>query len=714
MADEKRLELWGGVECTVARIGDRFTDQVRDTGHRDRSGDLDLIAGLGIRTLRYPIIWETVSPNRPDDCDWTWHDERLAKMRGLGIAPIAGLVHHGSGPRYTSLLDPNFPRLVARHAERVARRYPWITHYTPVNEPVTTARFSALYGHWYPHARDERSFLTALVQQCRATVLAMRAIRRVNPNAKLVQTDDLGRTFSTPDLDYQAGYENERRWLSFDLLSGRVDRHHPFWPVLRDHGASTRELSTFLEGDCIPDIIGINHYLTSERFLDPRTDRYPPHLVGSNAFGQYADVEAVRMPIPESDIGPAARLREVWERYRRPIAVTEVHHGCTRDEQLRWLSEVWRAAETVRSEGADIRAVTVWALLGTTDWNTLLTRQDGIYEPGAFDVRGPAPRPTAIAKAATSLARTGGFAHPVLDTPGWWKRDERFYPSVDKPRGLRRPDQPRPILILAGPGDLGRTVARIAAQRGLEHALLPHKEVGGDVTPETMLANLRPWAVLDVTAAERGPALRAASSRSDRAAIAARCAADGIRYVGISTATVFDGRSGRPGRESDPVSFAAAAAEEAGLVEAAPEALLIRSGPLFSPWASDPLVWQTLHDVARGRLVKASPHLVSPTYAPDLVHVALDLLVDGESGLWHLANPGSLDQATLVGELARRAGLVARTASVSVIGQEALCFALQTERGVLMPPLGSALDRFVADCKVGWDLTRDVLGIAAE
>ena len=30
--------------------------------------------------------------------------------------------------------------------------------------------------------------------------------------------------------------------------------------------------------------------------------------------------------------------------------------------------------------------------------------------------------------------------------------------------------------------------------------------------------------------------------------------------------------------------------------------------------------------------------MVSPTYVPDLVHASLDLLIDGEHGLWHLAN----------------------------------------------------------------------------
>ena len=39
-----------------------------------------------------------------------------------------------------------------------------------------------------------------------------------------------------------------------------------------------------------------------------------------------------------------------------------------------------------------MRAVTSWALLGSYDWNSLLTREAGYYEPGAFDVSSGGPQ----------------------------------------------------------------------------------------------------------------------------------------------------------------------------------------------------------------------------------------------------------------------------------------------------------------------------------
>ena len=133
------------------------------------------MAELGVKAVRYPILWETVAPETPTELDFSWHDKRLERLRQRGIKVIAALVHHGSGPRYTSLLDPKFPDLLADYAAKVARRYPWIDYWNPVNEPMTTARFSCLYGHWHPHLTDIDATFRALVNQCLAIKRSMRS-----------------------------------------------------------------------------------------------------------------------------------------------------------------------------------------------------------------------------------------------------------------------------------------------------------------------------------------------------------------------------------------------------------------------------------------------------------------------------------------------------------------------------------------------------------
>ena len=115
-----RMELWGGVEPTLNRVADRYFSQLERSGHHERLSDLERCADLGLRTLRYPVLWEHTMPDGGDEPNWRWADERLARLADLGISSIVGLVHHGSGPRDTSLLDPQFPTKLARYASRVA------------------------------------------------------------------------------------------------------------------------------------------------------------------------------------------------------------------------------------------------------------------------------------------------------------------------------------------------------------------------------------------------------------------------------------------------------------------------------------------------------------------------------------------------------------------------------------------------------------------
>jgi dTDP-4-dehydrorhamnose reductase len=722
------LEVWAGVECTVNRVGDQYFDQLERNGHATRLEDLDLFAELGVRAIRYPVLWERTAPNGLESADWSWADERLGRLRELGIRPIVGLVHHGSGPRHTSLIDPAFPSGLAEFARAVAERYPWVDMYTPVNEPLTTARFSGMYGHWYPHGRDGLIFARALLTQCRATVLAMRAIREVNPAAQLVQTEDLGKTHSTPLLAYQAEFENERRWLSFDLLCGRLNHSTLIWTHLRDLGIDEAELDWFLDNPCPPDVLGINHYLTSERFLDERTERYPTGSHGGNGKHNYADVEAVRV-CAEGTAGPRALMKETWERYGLPLAVTEVHLGCTREEQLRWLKEVWDGAVCLRDEGVDVRAVTAWSLLGAYDWNSLVTRADGYYEPGVFDLRGSRPRPTAIARMIRDLATGHEPDHPLLDTLGWWHRPERlFYPSVIcRPKDLgkeqildfgktqhKNPKSRRLLAIVGARGTLGRAFARLCDLRGIPYHLLTRQEmdITNPASVDAALTQLHPWAVVNaagyvrVDDAERDVDACLRANAEGPAILAASCARLSVPLLTFSSDLVFDGACTTPYLESNPVAplnvYGRSKVEaEVRVLKAHPSALVIRTSAFFGPWDEYNFVTIALRHLTAGQtFVAAEDSVVSPTYVPDLVHTTLDLLIDGECGLWHLANQSAIAWAELARLAASMAGVDASgiearpTRELGLTAPRPTYSVLGSERGVLLPSLENAMSRY--------------------
>jgi dTDP-4-dehydrorhamnose reductase len=684
---------------------------------------LDLFADLGVKALRYPLLWERIAPDHPDNFDWRWSDQRIRRLRELQIRPIAGLLHHGSGPGYTNLLDEAFPAKFASYARAVAERYPDIVDWTPVNEPLTTARFSCLYGHWYPHKSNESDFWTALFNQVEATALAMSEIRKVNPAARLIQTEDLGRTYATPATAEQAEYDNARRWMSFDLLCGRVDPAHPLWSRLAAFGFEAR-LGRMLEGHCRPDVFGINHYVTSDRFLDGDCGAYPPERCGGNGTIAYADVEAVRVLSP-GPAGVEGALCETWERYGGTLAITERHLGCTREEQVRWLDEAWDVAGELRRAGVPVEAVTAWSLLGAYDWNSLLTRQSGHYESGAFDVRGGQPRPTALAQAMRRLAGSGDERpHPAVEGPGWWRRDVRLelrpaFRAVGAGEPRRwwrfRPTGARPILITGATGTLGKALARACEWRGLSYVLTDRRTLDICRADEIgrRLDDLRPWAVINaagyvrVDEAEREPNACRQANTVGAIELAKACAERDIYFLGVSSDLVFDGDLRRAYTESDvprPLNVYGESKAEAErqILALGGRALVARTAAFFS--ADDPYNFaaHVLRGLAADQEVRTvSDLVVSPTYVPDLVNAMLDLAIDGETGLWHLANEGAVTWTqfgVMIAQafgypITRLRGLPCRALGLSA--HQPAYSALSSERGQLLPPLSEAIDRLV-------------------
>jgi dTDP-4-dehydrorhamnose reductase len=704
---ESTPELWAGVECTVNRVAETYFNQLAWNGHCRRLEDLERFATLGVRALRFPVLWELCESG-----DWTWPDAALARLRSLGIRTIIGLLHHGSGPRATDLLDSEFPEKFATYAETVARRYPWVEEFTPVNEPMTTARFSGLYGLWYPHGRSHPQFLRALVNQCRASILAMRAIRGVTPWARLIQTEDFGRTYSTPQLAELAGDLSERRWLTIDLLCGTLSRTGPMWRYLTRCGIEERELKWFEKNAFPPDVIGVNHYLTSDRFLDHDLSHYPPEQHASAGPFRFVDVEAVRA-CASCDVSAGGVLSDAWNRYRIPVAITEAHLGCTREEQVRWLAEIFSDARELQASGVDVRAVTAWSLLGAFNWNVLVTRDAGHYEPGVFDLRAHEPRATALVDVAKSFAAGGRPDHPVLDTPGWWRRSSRLWQNALKgrsdcaePVGRARIDgSPRRIWILGSSGTVGRALVRACELRGLACRAIERRDLDLRLPAaiDRLLDAERPWAVInsaaftDVDGAYRFEDACFLTNVLGPERLAQASAKHKIRLAAFSCDQVFDAELPRLHVEGDrksPSNFfgAAKAHMESRILDACPGALIFRMGPVFG--SPTDFLTRSLQMLKAGEEFCAMDNIVvSPVYDVDVANAVLDLLIDGETGVWHLSD-GS---AVPVQEFITRAARLARLSNDSLrIGSTSRCRALRSERGWLMPSLDFALDRYLA------------------
>lgn len=713
-------EVWGGIECTINRVADNFFDQLHYANFYQKPQQ-DAIIDLGIRKIRFPILWEKHQPELDTTIDWAWTFEKVENFKKHNIEVIAGLLHHGSGPKFTNLIDENFPYLFAAYAKEVAQQFPWINYYTPVNEPLTTARFSGLYGIWYPHKKDTRSFLLMLLNELKGTVLAMQEIRKINPAAQLVQTEDLAKTYSTPFLQYQADFENERRWLTFDLLCGKVTPEHSLWNFFLDHNIPVEQLQFFQQNICTPDVFGFNYYVTSERFIDEKTYLYPEHTHGGNAHYQYADVEAVRVEV-EEETGIEVLLKEAWQRFKKPIAITEVHLHCHREEQLRWFKYVWDACNKLKRKGIDIIGVTAWALYGSFGWNKLLTQPGGDYEPGVFDLRCGYARPTALKAFIKEITNANKTFHPLSQHKGWWQRDGRYayMPYIHKSSFQNSQMHKDNVLIIGKSGTLGQSFAAICSSRSIQYKLLSRKDCDiGDIhSIESAIDLYKPWAIINaagyvrVDDAEKEKDQCFRENYTGPLNLSIACKKHGIKLITFSSDLVFDGKKNTPYVESDitnPLNvYGKSKAQcESYLAQHNSDALIIRTSAFFGPTDEYNFAHWVLNNITNGQnFTVANDMYISPTYVPDLVHVALDLLIDEEKGIWNLSNSGAITWADFAYETANKFEL--DNSYINAVPLQDLAYPAQrpyycvlgSERGNLLPSLESAIQRFFDEKKM--------------
>lgn len=718
MNKRSEVEIWGGIECTINRVGDQYFDQLEYSGHYTRGvEDINLVSSLGIRMLRYPVLWERHQPTKGQEINWSFAAQNLSRMKELGITPIAGLVHHGSGPGYVNFFDGSFEEGLAEYATKVATQFPWLEYYTPVNEPLTTARFCGLYGHWYPHMKGYHPFFKVLLSECKATVLAMKAIREINPEAKLVQTEDLGKCHSTPLLKYQADFENERRWLSYELLCGTLTPNKVMYQFMLKKGILEEDLEWFLENNCRPHIAGFNYYLTSERYLDEDMTKYPEEFHGGNHLHAYADIHTVHVPLEEKHCGPATLLKEAWERLQLPLAITECHLHSTREDQMRWFHQMWETVNKVKEEGVDFRAITAWAIFGLTGWNKLCTEPGGVYEPGVFNVSSGCPRPTALAGLLQELTKHQVYYHPVLEAEGWWQRDTRQQYGVQKVIKMRRKRKPkscRPLLVLGKTGTLGKAFGQVCDERNIHHLLLSRQDlhITNREKMEELIKELNPWGIVNaagfvnVDSAEKDAATCMNANCYGPAALAELCHQHDVRFLSYSTDLVFGGKKESPYVETDeemPLNLYghSKAMAEKLILQKNEKALIIRTSSFFGPWDAANFITTTLAALREDQPVKAVADVyMSPTYVPDLVHASLDLLLDDEEGIIHVTNGEVVSWAQLAKKAAIMAGYdinLIQEVTHRQIGWKAKrpqYSALRSEKGIIMPSLDDALERF--------------------
>jgi beta-glucosidase/6-phospho-beta-glucosidase/beta-galactosidase len=327
-----------GFECSNFSWTDgKRRNLVAETGHdRHAAEDYQILNSLGIAVAREGIPWPLV--DKGGSYDFSMVDRYIEAMNASKILPIWDLCHYG----YPDDLDPFSDEFVERFARycRAAAEYviPKVRgphFFTPINE-ITF--FSYCAGEWgwaapYRCTRQDRDRL--LLALARAAIAGVKAIREVDPEARMVHIDPLVQVVAPrdrPDQIEAARQETSvNTFLAWDIICGL---EHP------EFGGSPDIL----------DIVGANNY----------------------SFGQMEYRETgphAALPPGDDRITPLCDMLDtVWQRYRRPMIIGETSGlGKGRAD---WLRDVMGESLAAVRRGMDLQGVCLFPAVDMPDWHT--------------------------------------------------------------------------------------------------------------------------------------------------------------------------------------------------------------------------------------------------------------------------------------------------------------------------------------------------------
>ncbi len=339
-------------------------DEMEKCGHYQHwEEDFRLVQEMGIEFLRYgpPYYRVHLGPGR---YDWSFVDATFNRLHELGIEPIVDLCHFGVPDWLGNFQNPDFPEHFAEYARAFAQRFPYLQFYTPVNEIFIAASFSAEKGWWNEQLKSDRAYVTALKHLCKANVMAMHEILRVQPQATFIQSESSEYFHADEPSCYPlAHFLNEKRFLSLDLTYGYPIRA-TVYEYLMENGMSRQEYHWFLQNQVKARcVMGNDYYMTNEHMV------YCDGTTGPSGeiFGYYVIT------------------KQYYNRYRLPVMHTETNIREPGADQ--WLRKQWANAVRLRRDGVPLAGFTWYSLTDQVDWDSALREDNGnVNALGLYDL----------------------------------------------------------------------------------------------------------------------------------------------------------------------------------------------------------------------------------------------------------------------------------------------------------------------------------------
>ena len=339
-------------------------DEMEKCGHYEHwQTDFELVNDLGISFLRYGTPYYNTHTG-PGRYDWVFTDNTFHKIKELNIIPIVDLCHFGLPDWLGNFQNPDFPQYFAEYASAFAHRFPYLQYYTPINEIFITAMFSAQYGWWNECLSDDRAFVTALKHLCKANVLAMHEILKVQPDAIFIQSESSEYFHPVrPEVLARAKFLNQKRFLSLDLTYGYPIRVM-MYDYLIENGMTKEEYHWFAENQVMAKcIMGNDYYMTNEHLVLPNGTT----CAAGEIFGYYTITN------------------QYYNRYKLPIMHTETNMKMP--GSVEWLWKQWANLYRLIQDGVPVIGFTWYSLTHQVDWDTALREDNGhVNELGLYDL----------------------------------------------------------------------------------------------------------------------------------------------------------------------------------------------------------------------------------------------------------------------------------------------------------------------------------------
>lgn len=375
-----------GIECSYPTInnGKIRRDLLDECGHYDHwKEDLRLVKELGLNVLRYGLPYFAIQKGE-NKYDWDFADEVMHEIKKLKITPILDLMHFGVPDWIGDFQNPELPILFSKFAGAVAKRYPWVKYYTPVNEIYVTAKMSAKERLWNEQLKSNQAFITALKNIVASSILATHQIASNRPDCVIVQSESAeyiheAYVTKSPEIEII----NKVRFLALDLLYA----HPPDADVclfLFDNGMTRDEYNWFMAGEPPGyQVIGNDYYGRNE-FIRLSDGRF---LNASDVLGWYLIT------------------RQYYERYKKPVMHTETNTLDAKEAPV-WLWKQWLNILQMRKDGVPVLGFTWYSLIDQIDWDIGLSEKRGkVNECGLY---GLDRKPHPVAEAYKMLLKEFG------------------------------------------------------------------------------------------------------------------------------------------------------------------------------------------------------------------------------------------------------------------------------------------------------------------